>query len=125
LRLIEKTPVELAPSVLLNMVAASARVLYPAQMLKAAEACFVNLDAFSYDLVCQLVSYLVALNQTHFENKETKTAQITQLLTLHLEEIYTRKAQKEDAKFRTSHLLQYLEGLVKMVGEPLESKRIA
>jgi len=49
LRLVESTPRDTEPSVLLSMVASCARVRYPSQMLKAAEACFLKLHEFSHD----------------------------------------------------------------------------
>ena len=85
------------------MVAACSRVKYPAQMLKAAEACFLKLDEFSHDQLCKLTKHLAETPLARVENKEIKEAQLVQFLVLHIEEIYNRKVKEKP--FRISHFL--------------------
>ena len=71
LREIER-PNELNIDSLLKMVAASARVRYPVQMLKATEVCFSKLNKVSDEQLCELSRHLARTPLARVDDREVK-----------------------------------------------------
>lgn len=101
------------PVVMLNMVAACARVKYPAQMLRAVEACFTKINEFTNDQLVSLTSHLATTPIARIDDAAIKQGKVVKFLVLHLESVMEKPKPKQSQ----SQFLDYLINILHMAGD--------